>query len=140
MTADLRLVADAAQRDADVFAPERVGDRLAERRLTDAGWSHEGEDDTGTAAVHRDQAALRLEFPHGEVFEDSILDVFETVVIVVQDSFGFEDVQSIVGLDAPGEFEDGVEPGADPAGLGTLVVRAIEFVDLSQYRGANVIG
>src|SRR4029079_7451562 len=34
MAADLRLVADAAERHANELAVERAGDRLADRRLT----------------------------------------------------------------------------------------------------------
>ena len=44
VAADLRLVADAADRDADELAPERARDRLAERGLADAGRADEAED------------------------------------------------------------------------------------------------
>ena len=36
MTADFGFIADAAETDADKFAPERAGDRLSERGLPDA--------------------------------------------------------------------------------------------------------
>ena len=41
---DLGLVADAADRDAHELAAERLRDRLAERRLADAGRADEAED------------------------------------------------------------------------------------------------
>src|SRR5438034_8223795 len=51
MAADLRLVAHAAERDAYEFAVHRAGDRLAERRLADAGRSNETEN--GPSDGHR---------------------------------------------------------------------------------------
>ena len=44
---DLGLVAHAAEGDADELAAEGAGDRLAERRLADAGRADEGEDGAG---------------------------------------------------------------------------------------------
>src|SRR5581483_5907403 len=44
MAADLRLVAHAAERDADELSPERLGDRARQRRLAHSGWSDEAED------------------------------------------------------------------------------------------------
>ncbi len=73
--ADLGLVAHAAERDPDELAPEGVGDRLAERRLADAGRPDEGQDGPGPAPVHRRQAALGLQLAHGEVLEDALLHV-----------------------------------------------------------------
>src|SRR5580765_1905678 len=43
MPADLRLVADAAERDADELPVHRPRDRLAERRLADAWRADEAE-------------------------------------------------------------------------------------------------
>src|SRR5262249_6209138 len=44
MAADLGLVMDAAQADADEFPVHRAGDRLAERGLANAGRTDEAED------------------------------------------------------------------------------------------------
>src|SRR5687768_10118602 len=44
MTANLGLVADAADRDAHELTSERACDRLAERGLADAGRTDEAED------------------------------------------------------------------------------------------------
>ena len=44
VAADLRLVAHAAERDAHELAVHRARDRLAERRLADAGRADEAED------------------------------------------------------------------------------------------------
>ena len=50
VAADLGLVADAAERDADELAPERARDRLAERGLADAGRADEAEDRARSAS------------------------------------------------------------------------------------------
>ena len=44
VAADLRLVAHAAERDADELAPERARDGAAQRRLADAGRPDQAED------------------------------------------------------------------------------------------------
>ena len=46
VTTDLGFIANAAERHADEFAAGRLGDRHAERRLTDAGRSDEAENGT----------------------------------------------------------------------------------------------
>ena len=50
------------------------------------------------------------------------------------------DVEAVLGLDAPGDLEHGVEPGADPARLGALVAGALELVDLALDGLAHVLG
>ena len=61
MAADLRLVAHAAERHAHEFAPGRLGDRLAERGLADAGRADEAQDRTGQLI-----GALL----HGKIFDE----------------------------------------------------------------------
>ena len=140
VAADLGLVAHAAQRHADELAPEGVGHRLAERRLADTGRADEGQDRSRAAPVHRRQAALGLQLAHGEVLEDALLHVLEPVVVGVEDARRLGDVEAVLGLDAPGNLEHRVEPGADPARLGALVARALELVDLALDRLADVLG
>ena len=56
--ADLRLVVDAAERDADEGPSERPGDRLPERGLADARRTDEGEDRAGAARADGHEPAL----------------------------------------------------------------------------------
>ena len=51
VAADLGLVADAAEGDADELAAERAGDGLAERRLADAGRADQRDHRTGATAA-----------------------------------------------------------------------------------------
>ena len=76
VAADLGLVADAADRDADELAAERARDRLAERRLADAGRADEAEDRPGDVA---------LQLRDGEVLDDPLLHLLEVVVVLVED-------------------------------------------------------
>ena len=61
-------------------------------------------------------------------------------MVGVEDRAGRGDVGVVVGLDAPGQLEDRVEPGADVARLGVLVAAALELADLAQGRLADVVG
>ena len=79
MAADLRLVAHAAERHAHELAPRRLGDRLAERRLADAGRADEAEDRS------RQLVGALL---HGEIFDDALLDLVEAEMIGVEDRLG----------------------------------------------------
>src|SRR3989449_2372183 len=73
MAADLRLVAHTAEGDAHELAPERLGDALAQRRLSHARRAHEAED----RALHLLHHRL-----HGEVLEDALLGLLQPVVVV----------------------------------------------------------
>ena len=59
MSANFRFVPHSTETDPDEFTTERVGDGLAETRLTDAGWPEE----TQNRAV-----AGRIQFADGEIF------------------------------------------------------------------------
>src|SRR5262249_45585786 len=75
VTADRRLVVDAAERDAVELASERARDGPAERRFADTGRTNEAKD--------RPLLVL-LQLANGEVLEDALLDLLETVVVLVE--------------------------------------------------------
>ncbi len=79
MAADFRLVAHAAQRHAHEFAPRGACDGFAKRGLADARRSDEAQD----RPLHLARALL-----HREIFEDSFLDLLETVMVVVKHVLG----------------------------------------------------
>ena len=78
MAADLGLVAHAAERHADELAAEGAGDRLAERRLADAGRPDERQDHAGALVL---DLALAAELADGQVLEDARLDVLHAGVV-----------------------------------------------------------
>ena len=92
MTADLGLIAHAAERDADELAAERLCNRPGQRRLADAGRSDETED-----------RALRIlnQAAHRKKFEDALLDFFETVVVGFENLLGVLQVADFLGFLLP---------------------------------------
>ena len=140
MTADLRLVADAAEGDADELAAQRPGDRLTERGLADTGRADQRHHRTRATAADDLETTLRTTGADREVLHDPILDVVEAVVIGVQHLARGGDVGRVGGLGVPGQLEDGVQPGADVAGLGALVAGPLELADLAKRRLADVVG
>src|SRR5207248_2655202 len=79
MTADLGLVADAADADALEGTPERARDRSPERGLPHAGRSHEAQNRArGTPSPPAPQRA------DGEELEDPALDLLDVVVVLVE--------------------------------------------------------
>src|SRR5262249_14222925 len=97
MPADLRLVADAAQRHSRELSPQRAGDALAEAGFAHPGRAHEAEDGLARRAVSchvrrlgrrgaiETGCAFLAELLHREVLEDAVLDLLEIVVIFVED-------------------------------------------------------
>ncbi len=58
----------------------------------------------------------------------------------VQDRPGALDVVLVLGALVPGQFEDGVEPGADPGALGALVAGPLQLVDLLERGLPDLLG
>ena len=100
VAADFRFVADAAERQPHELAVHRAGDRLGQRGLADSGRSGEGED--GRLRL-LDQRADR------EELEDALLDLVETVMILVEDLFGALQVAALAALLVPRHRDQPVE-------------------------------
>ena len=77
MATHLRLVVDAAERDAHELAPERARDRLAERGLADAGRADEAQDRASGLPA-------RACAPRGT--RGCALDLLQAVVVLVEDA------------------------------------------------------
>src|SRR5205823_13554855 len=92
VTADLGLVAHAAERHAHEVAAGRPRDRLAERGLADAGRS----DQTQDRATQLVGALL-----HGEILDDALLDLLQAKRIVIQDRLRGLEVRLDLGLLVP---------------------------------------
>jgi hypothetical protein len=74
--AHLRLVPHSPHRQPDELAVGRAGDRFSQRGLADAGRAGKGED---SSLGFPDERADR------EELENAILDLFQPVVVLVQD-------------------------------------------------------
>ena len=75
MSADLRFVAHAAERDANELAPHRFGDRPSQRSLSDARRADKAQDRS---------LASRFQFDDGEIFENAFFDLVEIVVVPIE--------------------------------------------------------
>ncbi len=131
MTTDLRLVAHAAQRDTMELASQRTSDRTAERRLANAGRSHEAEDGI---------LALGPDLLDGEVLEDALLDLLQALVVLVQDGPGPRDVDRVARLVLPRHREQPVEIGPSHRVLGGRRRHLGKAVQLTQRLLARLLG
>ena len=108
MTADLRLVAHAAQRQARELAPGGLGDRLAERGLAHARRADQAQDRALQIA------GARL---HRKIFQDAFLDLLQAIVVLVQDALSLQHVHRLgLGL-APGDRQQPVQVVAHHRGF-----------------------
>ena len=121
MAADLGLVVHAAQADAHELAVHGARDRLAERRLADAGRPDEAQDR---------RLAVRRELAHRQVLDDAPLDLVEPVVVLVEDAARLADVDRRLLRNAPGQLDQPIEIGADHAVLGRRVRHALQPAQL----------
>ena len=104
VAADLRFVVNPSERGADEVSPHGPGNGAAQGGLPDAGRSDEAEDGPlGTLC----------EFADGQVLKDSLLDLFEIVVVLVEDLLRLLDVDVVFTGCGPREGEHCVEVGTD---------------------------
>src|SRR5204862_2606879 len=95
MAADLRLVADAAERHAHELAVERARDRLADRGLARAGRPDQREDCAALLVVR--DATLLPQLAHGQVLDDTVLDVAEAGVVGVEHLARVRRIEPLLG-------------------------------------------
>ncbi len=128
---DLGLVADAAHREAVETPAQGVGDGAADGGLADAGWSRQEDDGAGDLALHD---------AHGQEFEDAFLDVFEPVVVLVQDPPGALEVQFVLGVVTPGQQGDPVQVVAGDGVFGGAGLQHGELVHFLVHPLAGLVG
>jgi hypothetical protein len=102
VAADLRLVVNAAQRNADELPSQSAADGVAEGGL--AGPRRAGETEDRPLRV-------RLQLADGEVFDDSFLRLLQAVVVLVQHAPRLFDIEVVLGALVPGERRHPVEVG-----------------------------
>ena len=108
VTADLRLVAHAADRHALERALHGGGDRSSQRRLAHAGRAHEQDDRA---------ARVGLELADREELEDAVLHPLDVVVVAVEHRPRVLQVQVVLGGLRPRQRGEPLEVGADHAVL-----------------------
>ena len=100
MALDLSLVADAPHREAVEFAPQGLGDGVADGGLAHTGRAYQQDDGTCDLSLHDAE---------GEELQDALLDVLQAVVILVQGLVGELQVELVLRMDAPGQQGDPVQ-------------------------------
>ena len=121
MAANLRLVVDAAERDADELAVEGTCDRASERGLAYAGRPDEAED----GPLH-----VAAELADREELDEPLFDLVEAVVVLVEDGAGVRDVEVVDGRLAPRQVEEGLDVGADDAKLAARGLHLLQAAEL----------
>ena len=130
VTADLGLVAHAAQRHAHELASKRAGNRLADRCLADAGRADEGEDRTRASVVS--DVTVGAQLPHRQVLDDPFLDVLETGVVGVEHLARIHRVELVLGALRPRHRQQPVEVvGVDHSRLGRGLADLLEAPELT---------
>ena len=131
MAADLRFVAHAAERHAHELAAGRLGDRLAERGLADAGRADEAEDRAGQLV-----GALL----HGEIFDDALLDLVEAEVVGVEERLRGRQVLLDLRLLLPRNRQQPVEVVAHHRRLGRHRRHLPQLLQLAERLVARFLG
>ena len=108
VAANLGLVPHAAQRHLHKFAPHGLRHRPDDGGFTHAGRADEAQD----RALH-----VLLHAQHGQILDDALLHLFQSVVILIQNAPGPLQIQIIRGGLAPGQVEDPLHVGAADADL-----------------------
>ena len=109
MPTNFGLIAHAAERLADEFAPRCPRNRFAQRSLADTGRPDEAQD-----------RPLKLVGPrlHREVFDDAVLDLFKRIVIGIKHILCLGDVLLELAFLAPRQAKQHVEVIAHHGRLG----------------------
>ena len=128
---DFGFIPHAAEGHADILPAQRLGDGLAERGLADARRAVQAND----GGLH---VALQLE--HGEVLDDALLDLFQSIVVLIEDLLGVGEVEVVLGGDVPGQVEQEVQIIGLHAVLGALGVHPLELADFLGKRFRDLLG
>src|SRR5205823_14735725 len=129
VTADLGLVAHAAERHAHELTSRGARDRLADRGLAGPRRTDQGEY-RARALVLLDPALL-AQLAHGQVLGDPLLDVLEAGVVGVEHLARVHRVEPLLGALAPRDGDQPVEVGASHRGLAAGVAHALQAAQLA---------
>ena len=111
MPSDLGFVSNASEGHSDELPSHRPCDGFSQRGLPDTGRAHKAED----GALH-----VVLQLTDGKVFQDSLLDLLQVVVILFEHLRRFSYIQIVLGSLRPGKLENPVQVGAGNDVLGFL--------------------
>ncbi|MNP06263.1 hypothetical protein D3C76_982380 [compost metagenome] len=126
MTTNFRFITHATEGHSHEFAVGGMGNRLRQR-----GFTYTRRTDQ---AQHRATDFLHA-LLHGEVFKDTFLDLFEAVVIGVENVFCARQVQTYLALGLPRHLHQPVDVRAHHGGLSGHRRHLLELVELGSGFG-----
>src|SRR5262245_31714086 len=116
------LVVNATKTQPDEFAIERPRDRTAE-----TGFAHaRGPDQTENRTLR-----LLFDLAYGQRFDHALFDLFEPVMVLVQNLLGLLQVEVLLRVLRPRQRDHDVEPVAQRCRLGRVRVHAFELLQLA---------
>src|SRR5438067_1639829 len=123
MTANLSFIMHAAQTESHELSVESASNRATKAGLSDSRWANKTEN-----------RPLRFlfEFANGQSFNDSIFNLFKPVMILVQDFFGFYQVEIVNRCFRPGQVCHYLHPVAQGRSLRRIRVHALQFLQLAK--------
>src|SRR4029077_20342027 len=89
------FIAHSTEADPHKLATQRVGDRLTQTGFAYAGRPEKTEDRV---------VALRIEFSLREIFDESLLNFFQIVVIAIKDLLRLLEVEIVLAEFVPGQI------------------------------------
>jgi len=122
MAAQFAFIVHAAEGHAFEFASEGSCDGLAERSFANAGRSDKAEDRGLGFGVHLE---------HAELFEDALFDLFQAIMIVIENSAGVRDVELVRGGGVPRKFQHVFKVSADDVEFRLTGAQAFEARELA---------
>ena len=131
VSTDLSFIVDAAKRNSRELATQRPGNRLPKRRLANARWSDQRDDGTGAPAADHLEATRVAPLPHCEELDDSIFDVLESGMVLVEHPASLHNIELVDGPLVPWHVEHPIEVVPYPAGLRVLLAGPLEPVELA---------
>ncbi len=108
MSANFRFVAHSAETDPDKFSAERVGNRLAETGLADAGRSEKTQDRS---------VSVRIEFAHRQIFDQPPLHFLEIVMVAIENLLRLIEIEIVLAQFVPRQIGDDLDVTDDDGKL-----------------------
>ena len=131
MAAKFGLVTHSAKAQPVEFTSQSTCDRTAERGLTDS-----------RRADEKNDRALRIgpQFDDRQRFQNAFLNVFEAIVVFVEDLSGLVEVELFFARFSPRQFEDVFEICADDVIIGCRLRQLLHSLEFAFGFFADIVG
>ena len=123
MSPDFRLVPDASQAQADILSAQGPGNTFAQTGLAGSGRPRQQQDGS---------SASLFQLQHRQILENSLFDLFQSVVILLQNLPGLFQIYRNILLLFPGKFQTEIQIIADHTFLRAALPQGLQTVRLLQ--------